>query len=166
MRKPNKSFGLLVVATLLLAACASREPAPIEERDLAGEVRREAAAGHAPIEVYALSDPGGLHLLEQARAAEASGQVEEARRLVKQALELTPDDPEYWQYLAELDLQSEAYQAAVDNARRSFELGPQIGPLCYRNWLTRQHAQEAMNHSEAALRASQQAQFCLAVRVN
>jgi len=160
----------LIVCSLILVGCAARTPAPIEEReigrDLAGEVRQQTADQHAPIEVFALSDPGGLLLLEQAREAEQSGQLDKAQRLVLEAIELTPDDPEYWQYLAELKLQASDYSAAIEHAQHSFELGPQIGPLCYRNWLTQQHAHDAMNATIAAAKAAGRAEICLAVRVD
>lgn len=151
----------LVALVLLLGGCAARLPAPIEERDLAGEVRRQTAESSSDVEVYALSDPAGLHLLERARVAEQAGQLDEAARLVREALALTPDDPEYWQYLAELELQGGDFLAAIEHAKQSFQLGPRIGPLCYRNWLTRQRAHEALRQAQEAGLAGQQAEGCL-----
>ena len=161
---------LVTICLATLVGCAARTPAPIEEREvhraLATDVRDRAAKQHAPIEVFALSDPGGLHLLDRAREAEQKGQLDEAQRLVREALELTPSDPEYWQYLAELNLQASDYSAAIEHAQHSFELGPQIGRLCYRNWLTQQHAHDAMNDSQAASKAADRAEICLAIRVD
>lgn len=152
---------ILLLAVLALVGCAARVPAPIEERDLAGEVRRQTEQSQSQVEVYALSDPAGLHLIERARAAEQAGRLSEAARLAREALELSPGDPEYWQYLAELELQRGDFMAAIEHAVRSFELGPQIGPLCYRNWLTKQHAHDALGDAANAAAAGQRAEQCL-----
>nr|XP_061800917.1 probable ATP-dependent DNA helicase HI_0387 [Nerophis lumbriciformis] len=152
-----------LLVLVLLTGCAARVPAPIEERDLAGEVRRETEQSQSQVEVYALSDPAGLHLLEQARVAEQAGQLDRAMVLVRQAIELTPTDPEYWQYLAELELQNEDFLGAIEHAAKSFELGPQIGPLCQRNWLTKQHAQSALGDVASAAASSQQAKRLIGV---
>lgn len=156
---------LTALVAVILAACAARVPAPISERELATEVRRQAQSKPSPVEVYALSDPAGLNLLAQAQQAEQAGRLDEATRFVRQALEITPRNPEYWQYLAELELQSGDFAAAIEYAERSFALGPQIGRLCYRNWLTQKHAHERLGDSTNSARANQQAERCLPVSV-
>ncbi len=152
---------LALAVTLGAAGCAARAPAPIEERDIVGEIRQQAAQSDATVEVYALSDPGSEPLLERARVAEEAGDIDQATRLVREALTLRPDDPAHLQYLAELELQRRDFRAAIEYAGQSHQFGPRIGPLCYRSWLTRQHAQQALGQSEQALTAAREAEQCL-----
>lgn len=152
-------FGLVLMA-LVLAGCVSMGPAPIEERDLAAEVRNAASSQDSLIDVYPLSDPAAVELMRQARMAETDNDIAGASALVQKALEIVPEDPEYWQYQAELELKRGEYILALEHARRSYALGPQVGQLCYRNWLTMTFAWEALYDLDEAEQARQRADQC------
>ena len=145
---------------LALVGCATVGPAPIEERDLAAEVRNAASSQDSLVDVYPLSDPAAVELMRQARLAEADDDIAGATALVSKALEIVPQDPEYWQYQAELELKRGNYILALEHARRSFGLGPKVGQLCYRNWLTMTFAWEALYDLEEAAQARQRADQC------
>jgi len=145
---------------LLLAACAATGPAPIEERNLAAEVRTAASNKDSLIDVYALADPAAVELMRQAREAEADQDIAGAVALVTKALEIVPEDPEYWQYRAELELQRGDYILALEHARHAFSLGSKVGKLCYRNWLTMSVAWEALYDLEEAGKARHRAEAC------
>jgi tetratricopeptide (TPR) repeat protein len=156
-------FGSVSVAlALVLAGCATGS-APIEDRDLAAEVRNAASTQDSLLDVYPLSDPAAVELIRQARLAEDDNNIAGAAALVKKALEIVPDDPEYSQYQAELELKRGEYILALEHARRSFDLGPQVGQLCYRNWLTMAFAWEALFDLEEAEQARQRAARCTLV---
>ena len=158
--KPGALVGPLcaacVLTVLLAAGCApvTTAPEPLPESIV------EAPAEDGVVQVYPLTGPEASVLLDQARAARADGDLDLARELTMRALELTPQDPQMWQLLAELALQSGAYQAAVDHARHAFEIGPQVGAICTRSWRTMGHAQARLGLTEAAEQASRRAQMC------
>ena len=150
----------VVLMASAIAGCASMGRAPIEERDLAAEVRSAASSQDSLIDVYPLTDPAAVELIRQARLAEDDNDIAGAVALVRKALEIVPQDPEYWQYRAELELQRAEYILALEHARRSYALGPQVGQLCYRNWLTMTFAWEALYDLEEAKKARQEADRC------
>jgi len=152
---------LLVIACLSIQSCQTRSfPAPIEERDLAAEVREQAASQSGVVEVYPLTDPAAAELIRQARLAEAQDRLYEALELVDQALNVTPEDPDQWQYLAELQLKLQSYQDSITSARKSYELGPKVGQLCYRNWLVISRAQAELGQPAEAMESEKQADAC------
>ncbi len=156
-----KPFNVLLLLALLsgLSGCA-QQPAPIEERSLAAQVRQQAAETAGVVEVFPLNGGEDGALIEQARRAESEGALEQASILVSQALEIAPQDPGHWQYLAEIELEQGQYSAAIDHARQSYELGPRMGQICARNWLTIQRANQALRQSEGALQAGARAEEC------
>jgi tetratricopeptide (TPR) repeat protein len=160
----SKQYGwrgmVLLILSLALIGCASTGRAPIEDRDLAAEVREAASGQDSLIDVYPLTDPAAVELMRQARLAEQDDDIAGAAALVKKALEIVPNDPEYWQYQAELELKRGEFILALDHARRSYALGPQVGQLCYRNWLTMTFAWEALYDLDAAEESRQRAEEC------
>lgn len=154
--------GSLVVA-LMLAACAT-EPQlaadpPREEGSLA-RMEADAALDIGLIQVQPLSGPEVDQLLASAALADQQGDAEQAQRLIDEALELAPGNPVIWQRHAELSLKYGQLEAAIDAALRSFQLGPQVGELCNRNWLTIAEAQRGLGRSEAAQDARRQSASC------
>lgn len=154
---------LIILSALALVSCAQR-PAPIEERSLAAQVRQQAAETSGVVEVFPLSGGEDGALIERAREAEAQGALEQAAILISQALDIAPEDAGHWQYLAEIELEQGQYSAAIDHASQSFELGPRVGQICARNWLTIQRANEALRQSAAALSAAAKAEECAVKR--
>ena len=61
--------------------------------------------------------------------------------------------------MAEIKLQKEDYQQALNFAVRSYDSGPRVGEICSRNWRTisvaREHLSDANGASDAEARASQ-----------
>jgi hypothetical protein len=61
--------------------------------------------------------------------------------------------------MAEINLQKEDYQQALNFAVKSYEIGPRVGEICSRNWRTisvaREHLKDASGANEAQQRASQ-----------
>ncbi len=127
---------------------------------MGAEIRQQASQQESLIEVYSLDDPAASELMKQAYDAEDQGDVIKAIELVNRALSLSSDDPEYWQYLAELELQNRQYEAAIEHAQKSYDLGPQIGQLCYRNWLVINRALTALDRAAEAAGARVQADQC------
>ncbi|MFK7958211.1 MAG: hypothetical protein AB8B96_19090 [Lysobacterales bacterium] len=158
---PSKTLSLMIsgAALVLITSCA-QQPAPIEERSVAAQVRQQAAETSGVVEVFPLGGGEDGALIERARDAEAQGALEQASILVSQALEVAPSDASHWQYLAEIELEQGQYSAAIDHARQSFELGPQMGQICARNWLTIQRANEGLRQSAAATQAGARAEQC------
>ncbi|MDX1568850.1 MAG: tetratricopeptide repeat protein [Xanthomonadales bacterium] len=150
----------IFLAALTLIACATTEPPPVINEEAAEEIRAQARQDDGVIEVVPLADGDVQILLERANAAEARGELEEARRLLIQAADLAPRDPRIWQHLAEIELETGAFQAAIEHALKSFHLGPQVGPLCSRNWLTVAEAQSALENAHLASAASERAEAC------
>ena len=127
MRKPF----LTIVTTLALAGCAGPQPRPgaplppVEDR----QVTPPGAAAPSGGEAYpppARSVAGGsgavLALLEQARGAEAGGDLDRAANLVERALRIEPENPWLWYRLAHVRLAQGKPQAALELARKALSL--------------------------------------------
>ncbi len=133
--------GLLGLALFLLAGCASdeavqRRAKPAPPKDWVAEIRAAAAQAPGVVEVNPLADPAIEDLKAAATKAETEQRFEDAERTLHQALELRPEDPVLWQWLAESSLRRRDWNEAQQRANKSFDLGPRLGPLCVRNWLT------------------------------
>lgn len=152
-----------LIPALILLACAT-EPQFADDgsdnADLIARVENDAALDPGLIQVQPLSGPEVDHLLASAALADQQGRAELAQTLVDEALELAPDNPEVWQRHAELSLKYGQLDSAIDAAQRSFQLGPQVGELCNRNWLTIAEAQRELGRSEAAQDARRQSESC------
>ena len=135
-------IGLVATATmLLLAACSATEPPPptaakVAKRDWVTHVRTEAAQIASSVEVVPLVDPELDDLRATARTQESSGDFEAATSTLERALKLHPQDPALLQWRAELALAETAWKDAERIAQRSYDLGPRLGEICVRNWLT------------------------------
>ncbi len=151
---------LSVITVLLLSGCRTAPPAPVEERMTGEQVRQQAKQQKSLVEVYSLGDPAAEEWMNRAYDAEDQGDISDAIAHVNEALKVAPEDSEYWQYLAELELQDERYQSAIEHAQRSYDNGPQLGQLCYRNWLVISRSLSALNREAEAAGAKLQADQC------
>ncbi len=129
-------LNLLLLPLLLLAACATQAPAPVDERVAAEQVRAPAQAEAAGLQVFALRNPAVAELSEAAAMAERDGDVSRAATLLERAIRIEPRDPALLQQMAELRLDQGQWDQAESHARRSFDVGPRVGELCQRNWRT------------------------------
>lgn len=162
------SRGMLMTALVaaLLVACAPRpspRPTPGPVLPTAAEVVAEVrAAGRigAELAVAPLIDPHVKDLRLRAEAAEAAGQIEQARVELDKALQVTPDAPDLLQWQAELALLRGEPAAAEALARRSIALGPKSGPLCRRNWTLLLFLRKARDEAENVASAQAMLERC------
>lgn len=156
MKVKIKAVGLLVIFTL--GACSSHLP-PMEDREVEARVRAPASEESEGVQVYSLQNPAVKQLTAQAHAAERTGDLDQAGGYIERALRIDPRDPQLLQHMAEIHLQKENYQQALNFAVRSYDTGPRVGEICSRNWRTisvaREHLKNADGASDAEARASQ-----------
>jgi tetratricopeptide (TPR) repeat protein len=144
---------------LLLTSCSSQTPAPVEEHEITARVRAPASQDSAGVQVYSLQNPAVKQLTAQAREAEGAGDLEQASSYLERALRIQPQDPQLLQHMAEIKLQEQDYQQALNFAVRSYDTGPRVGEICSRNWRTisvaREHLNDVSGASEAEARVGQ-----------
>lgn len=132
----------IVLLALAVAGCATAPaPAPQEaprvaSRDWLAEIDAEAAKAPSAVDVVPLADPAVQDLRERGDRERAAGRFADAARAYREALALLPNDPSLWQALAEAQLGLSAYPEAEDASQKSYDLGPRVGAICVRNWLT------------------------------
>lgn len=143
---------------MLLCACAGAPPPPPQTP--APAAPEPATSADSVIQVLPLTSPEATLLAVQAAEARAEGRLNEAESLLASALQIAPSDPKLWQALAELALEQGDYVAARDHARYAFEIGPQVGEICYRNWQTLERAEAGLGRSVEAAQAGHRAQRC------
>ncbi len=153
--------GLLLSIVLLLAACATQAPAPVDQRVAAEQVRAPAAAETRGLQVFALRNPAVAELSEAAAQAERDGDLSRAATLLERAIRIEPRDPELLQQMAEVRLDQNQWDQAESHARRSFDVGPRVGELCQRNWRTIALALERQGDAQGAREARERLQACV-----
>lgn len=152
----------LLLASLIGCQSAPQplpEPAP-PPRDWVGEIRERAASVPSYVEVLPLNDPGVADLRALAHSAEAARHFSEAEKHLALALTLVPDDPELWQWRAEVALAENRWQDAQAHALRSESLGPKLGRICVRNWMTLRAVAAETANSGAEAEATTKAEAC------
>ena len=150
--------------TLSLAACSSQQPAPIKDKEIDSRVRTPASEDSAGVQVYSLQNPAVKELTAQALVAERAGELDQASGYLERALRIEPRDPQLLQHMAEIKLQKEDYQQALNFAVRSYEIGPRVGEICSRNWRTISVAREHLNDTNGASDAEARATRCMNTR--
>ncbi|HET9482885.1 MAG TPA: tetratricopeptide repeat protein [Xanthomonadales bacterium] len=154
----------LLAATALIAACSTPEPPPPKKpkatRDYVAEIRGQAAGAPSVIQVMPLADTEVDDLRREARRKEEAKDFAGAASALKRALTLRPDDPLLLQWLAELSLQQGAFQVAEQYAQKSYDLGPRLGEICVRNWLTIQITRTERGDATGASSAKAQVPTC------
>jgi len=154
---------LLSGLLLGLAACAG-SLAPVEEREIEARVRAPARQDSAGVQVRPLQNPAVVELLDNAQRAEQAGDLDQAAVYLERALRIQPRDPELMQHMAEIQLQKEEYDQALNFAIRSYDIGPRVGEICSRNWRTISVAREYLKDNEGAREAEQRAGQCMNTR--
>lgn len=157
MKAKTKLAGLLIL--LLLGACSTQSPVPVEDHEVDTRVRAPASEDSAGVQVYSLQNPAVKQLTAQAKGAERAGKLDQASGYLERALRIEPRDPQLLQHMAEIKLQKQDYQQALNFAVRSYDTGPRVGEICSRNWRTisvaREHLKDVNGASDAEARASQ-----------
>jgi len=144
-------YGLLIVLVLALVACSRPETTPVPAHDLSPEqmldkIRAQSEVGNEVV-FNALADEVILDLQANAGVAEAAGNYAQAKKLLDDALQVNPADPQVLQSRAELAIRDQAWVQAEQYAQRSFDSGAKLGSLCRRNWLTMHYARMAQGRS-------------------
>ncbi|WP_144409218.1 tetratricopeptide repeat protein [Pseudoxanthomonas suwonensis] len=150
---------------LLLSACgtAVQAPAPVPGPSLQERLAAvHAAAGvdDTELDVQPLRDPQVEDLREKAARALAAGQVADAAEALNQALLIVPEDPAVLQERAEVALLQGQYDRAETLARRAFDVGSKVGPLCRRHWATIEQSRLARGQAVNAASANAQIGTC------
>ncbi len=153
-------ISLISICTLLLAACATQPPAPVEDRSLIEQVRASEPEQAPGLQVFPLRNPAVDELISAAEQAERDGDLGRAAMLLERAIRIEPRDPELLQNMAEVRLAQGDWEQAESNASRSFDVGPRVGELCQRNWRTMALARERTGRHEEAHRARERMQEC------
>jgi len=155
--KTKISYLGIVLVLLLLVGCSTQPP--VEDHEVDTRVRAPASKESAGVQVYSLQNPAVKQLTSQAEGAERAGDLDQAGSYLERALRIQPRDPQVLQYMAEIKLQKEDYQQALNFAVRSYDSGPRVGEICSRNWRTisvaREHLKDANGASDAEMRAGQ-----------
>jgi len=157
----RRSETLLSVLLTLLAACATRAPAPVEDREVEQRVRVPAQQQNSGVQVYPLQNPAVKSLLAEAREAEALGDFDRAAVSLERALHIQPRDPETLQFMAEIQLDKKDYEQALNFAIRSYDSGSRVGEICSRNWNTISVAREHTGDADGAIEAKRRAGTCM-----
>lgn len=175
LAKTVKWSRLVCLAGMLLGAggCAwlgfgseaQLEPAPIAAapappHDWVREIRAAASTSASIVEVTPLVDPAVADLRARAQEAEAAGDFKAAAAHLEEATQILEDDPSLWQWRAEIALERRRWRNAAIWAQRSLDLGPRIGTLCVRNWLTLKAARTELGDTISATSAEAQVKSC------
>ena len=136
----------------------------MEEREINARVRAPASEDSAGVQVYSLQNPAVKQLTAQAEGAERAGNLDQAGGYLERALRIEPRDPQLLQHMAEIKLQKQDYQQALNFAVRSYDTGPRVGEICSRNWRTISVAREHLDDINGASDAEKRAGDCMNTR--
>ena len=157
----------IILVLLLLAACSSQQQQPQPQPpsdEVNARVRTPASQDSAGVQVYSLQNPAVRQLTAQANDAEKAGDLDQAGAYIERALRIEPRDPQLLQHMAEIKLQKEDWQQALNFAERSYDIGPRVGEICSRNWRTISVAREHLNDTSGASDAVDRAAQCMNTR--
>jgi len=153
------SLVAVVAAVGLLASCAWQPT--LDDPEIAERVRApEGGAEPRGLQVYPLRNPAVKELERAAEAAREDGDFDRAEALLERALRIEDRDPELLQRMAELQLTRGRWEQAESYARKSWELGPQVGEICRRNWRTMALARERNGRVVEAAQARERVEIC------
>jgi len=164
MKLPTHSLAVVALC-LLVSACGTAvqppppAPGPSPQERLAA-VHAAAGAEDTELNVQPLRDTQVEDLREKASHALAAGKTEDAAEALNQALLIVPDDPSVLQERAEVALLQGQYDRAETLARRAYDVGSKVGPLCRRHWATIEQSRLARGQAENAASAKAQISTC------
>ena len=155
-----------IAATALLCACGSTPPsqpatpARADPTQMVAAVRAAAGSGEGELAVQPLRDPMVEDLRQQAVTLEQQQRYADAAAALDKALAITPDDPAVLQERAEAALLLKDFDGAEQRARRAYDIGAKVGPLCRRHWATVRAVRYAFNDGAGAAEANRQLAAC------
>ena len=112
------------------------------------------------LSVQPLRDPQVEDLREHAAASIRSRDYAAAAQALNEALMIVADEPGLLQERAEIALLQGEFERAETLARRAFDLGSKVGPLCRRHWATIEQARLARGVKGDAASARVQIDAC------
>ncbi len=162
---------------LALVACATPEPVapaappvvPLTNatpEQMVASIRKTADDGARELAVQPLRDPAVEDLRAAAKRDETARKYVEAANAYDDALAIVPDDPALLQDRAEISLLLKDFKGAESRAKRAFEIGSQVGPLCRRHWATVEQARLVAGDAEGAAMARREIEGCKVAGVN
>jgi hypothetical protein len=178
--KPFRQFAMPIVVlamALSASACGTLSDAPTvaaspavpkvaTELRLANVVAASKGADDRELAVQPLRDPEVQDLRDDATAAIAARNYSAAAEALNQALLVAPDDPAILQERAEVALLQAEYERSETLAKRAFDLGSKVGPLCRRHWATIEQARLARGLQQDAASAHTQIEACTVAGLN
>ena len=169
-----RTFFLL--GLLILAACGTSPPAPVEERGRTATPAQahDAAPGgvaqpdlyEQPARAVPLEDPGRsdsgpgpaiVALLDESDRKLESGNSEAAAAAIERALRIEPSDPYLWHRLAGVRLRQGRLDEAESLAARSISLAAGSPSLLSANWTLIAQARDAGGNAQGAAEARMRA---------
>lgn len=130
------AMGLLAGCSMFATTPPPASPPPLPTYDQVAAIRAAGDREKSVIDVSPLRDPGISSLQETARRDEQAGRFADAAATLDRALKLNPESPDLLQERAEVAVRLKDFSVAETLARKSWSLGPRLGPLCARNWQT------------------------------
>jgi len=146
-----------LLACMMASACAVKQPVA-EVDPIAEQLEKYIAADSGDVR-HEVSDENVARLWQETEILRRTGDIENARGRLQQAIEFTPRDPVLWSRAAEFELELNSHLRAENYAAKSNFLAA-LGnkPLRYRNWLIIQRAREGrgdlLGAREAALESA------------
>ncbi len=167
MRLPQELRAIgAAVALVALASCSTTEQAPpkadkVAGRDWIAEINAEVDRLVSDLEIRPLADPEVSDLRRKGDLLISQGKLEEAKAVANQAIALRPGDPALWQWQAEISLRRHDWWDAEHQAIHANDLGPKLGSLCVRHWLTVKAARTERRDEPGITSADAQAAACI-----
>ncbi len=175
-KMPPRKYPMLAVVFALSACTTAPEAPPVAAAPvvpkvapslrLANVIAASKGADDRELAVQPLRDPEVQDLRETAVAAIAARHYAAAAEALNQALLITPDDPAILQDRAEVALLQSEDERAETLAKRAFDLGSRVGPLCRRHWATIEQARLARGLQQDAASAHAQIEACTVAGLN
>lgn len=167
----------VLALVLAVSACATGPEAPVAPASqaaskvattlrLANVIAASRGADDRELAVQPLRDPEVQDLRETSTSAIAARDYVAAAEALNQALLITPDDPAILQERAEVALLQADNERAETLAKRAFDLGSKVGPLCRRHWATIEQARLARSLPQDAQSAHVQIEACTVAGLN
>ena len=132
-------FAVVVTALSACATAPAPEPAfvsTVPPETMVAAIRAAAGDADAELAVQPLRDSTVEDLRQQAAHLEGKRLYRAAATALDQALAIYPEDPALLQERAEVAVLLREFDEAEVLARRAFDLGAKVGPLCRRHWAT------------------------------
>lgn len=156
---------LPIVIAVILSACATPAPTTkfvttLPPETLVANIRALAGNDEDELAVQPLRDPHVEDLRQQAAELERNRLYRAAADRLDQALAINPDDPAVLQERAEVAILLRDFEQAETLARRGYETGAKVGPLCRRHWATIEQVRIANDDAATAAAAKAQIGTC------